>query len=854
MAENCDRAYKSIEQMVQHFKKCPKHLRDNSNILCKLCKASFTIEQESIVHVITHQTDQLDIYKCDSCPQTFASFKKLYHHMDDKNHFKTLPCLASNGEQVDSQASEENNGTLVTDYSRNFTVEEIVWDGNLENLLNQYDYIPEAEQFEGAELLTDQASDQVIGPPANYEEVVEDNFSGNVVNKTENLVLLASHLTNIGDHVVLETPEVNHVTETNVQYDIGNVISLPEENDNSKIVSGDPLIPDNAFGNAEIIDDARHDNTSDGKEEVAGMHVDTLESDTAETRVQQDNGLGGLHNYSLLQQTQADCERKGDNGELGKAQNEPHLLNGGNATGDINGSVEDISYKVVQELPVEIEQDSQGKSVSITDVAISPEVLGDQSADLNFIKEGNLMDGSRTHFKVFDASGNEILLMNENGEMRNIMDMAELENLQLDSVTIVQVDESYVENANSVPTMKADLRDLETGSVVETADQVGSAVSLMEGTGEIEKEINRNLGTDILANPIHESDHYQSKNASEISEKNFEIEFNAGGTSYCSDKINEKVYMHKCNVCNKLFKKLKSLNFHKKIHLQSSQRRYQCSECDQGFNLPSQLQIHQRKHTGERPFVCKHCSKSFKQVGHLQIHLRMHEGVYAFECVYCGKKFITNSHRKKHLQKHHSNEAVVGDKTGTQEKKWRCEKCDKTFPQEADLSNHKLNHLSEEKQLSFLKDFSLSDIPLPTEKKSNCKSAASKKEGNTLVCDICGAILRSSKVLAVHVAKHRVNEGKLFQCKMCTNKFFEDEQQLLDHIDSYHKYAIQCDQCGVQLRGTTDLRKHKRQVHSATEWKCSNCCRVFVSKTAFVNHVTVCYGNVFQDKLQDAVK
>ncbi|XP_077322663.1 gastrula zinc finger protein XlCGF66.1-like [Lithobates pipiens] len=136
-----------------------------------------------------------------------------------------------------------------------------------------------------------------------------------------------------------------------------------------------------------------------------------------------------------------------------------------------------------------------------------------------------------------------------------------------------------------------------------------------------------------------------------------------------------------CLQCGKCFLNTSELAVHHRAH--TVEKPYACMQCKKTFSRKSNLAIHVRTHTGEKPFSCAVCGKCFSSSSDCIVHQRIHTGEKPYPCFQCGRSFVSSSHRISHQRTH------------TGEKPHSCSLCGKCFRNRSDLHIHERTHTGE---------------------------------------------------------------------------------------------------------------------------------------------------------------
>ena len=139
----------------------------------------------------------------------------------------------------------------------------------------------------------------------------------------------------------------------------------------------------------------------------------------------------------------------------------------------------------------------------------------------------------------------------------------------------------------------------------------------------------------------------------------------------------------RCEQCGVTFRSFSGLYHHQKTH---EGQLYKCPEggCNKEYKTEHLLRRHLKVHRDHREgnLKCPHCEKTFCRADYLEIHIKRHLGQKDEKCPECGKGFVCKSDLIRHKLNVHS---AYG--------RYQCPDCGKRLRSNTSLNRHRQSRL-----------------------------------------------------------------------------------------------------------------------------------------------------------------
>ncbi|XP_049885262.1 transcriptional repressor CTCF-like [Pectinophora gossypiella] len=287
---------------------------------------------------------------------------------------------------------------------------------------------------------------------------------------------------------------------------------------------------------------------------------------------------------------------------------------------------------------------------------------------------------------------------------------------------------------------------------------------------------------------------------------------------------------HKCQVCERGFKTVASLQNHVNMH--NGVKPHICKYCNSPFTTSGELVRHVRyKHTHEKPHRCTECDYASVELSKLRRHVRCHTGERPYQCPHCTYASPDTFKLKRHLRTH------------TGEKPYKCEHCNMCFTQSNSLKSHKLIHNVSEKPV-----YACELCPAKCGRKTDLRIHIQKlhTSDKPLKCKRCGKSFPDRYSCKIH---NKTHEGeKCFKCELCpyaSTTLRHLKSHMLKHTD---EKPFACDQCDQSFRQKQLLRRHQNLYHNPDyvakppkekTHTCHECQRSFARKGNLIRHLAI---------------
>ena len=192
-----------------------------------------------------------------------------------------------------------------------------------------------------------------------------------------------------------------------------------------------------------------------------------------------------------------------------------------------------------------------------------------------------------------------------------------------------------------------------------------------------------------------------------------------------------------------------------------------------------------------------------------------------YQCELCDKSYAKNYRLKRHMQSFHE---------GEEGKIFPCGLCSASFANNYRLTRH-IGQVHEKNKKSSTKynDLISNAIDHPNASEDNISEVKSEPSNPSIRLPL-------PLLLAPKEIEQSPKIPKVHQCLVC-NKIFANSYRLNRHVATVHDKIHQCDKCSHIALSNTDLKLHVNAEHRMSNYQCGQCSKMFTDNYKLKRHI-----------------